>query len=616
MRFTKTLSFSITLMLVAITTLLVAILFINNRYAMNVVRNQVVQSYRDLLPRFVEKQDDNLSEIQNYLIRNLNHAAENEDIRALNTAPRESDAYHLAASNLFLRMGRDIISYSFADILFVYSSENDSLVSFSSNTARKINSIDENLMKSVQTASFSFISSRWQLVNLGDTPGLLCMSTDGAGSFMGAWVSLVHLLYEDTDQADQAGRGMVLMSQNGSTYTGTGNILNLERMVTHAKDFLSDSPQSLTIPDTPLGYLLIVEKSSKCDLYFVEAIKERMLLSSLPSFQIMIYLILIIMVLVFIACFAYFQRIIVMPMHSLTRGMSAVGRGQVRVLLQESGADEIRFVIRSFNEMTTQIETLRIENYERQLRAQQAEIETKKAELRSMQLQINPHFFANSLNIIYSLSAIRDYQTIQKMALLLSRYFRYIMHSGEGLTDLQSELSFVRDYLDIQKLRFTKRLLYEIDIHPDFSSVPIPPLTIQPFVENAIVHGFTGPAKPLEVRVEVLPDTSPDYCLIRILDNGNGFAATQLTAFSDPQFISNGASRHIGVWNVQSRLGMTFGDEASLFILNRPDGGACIEMRLPVSFQAEQDNWHPSNAKAGTAEPLMSQRLNQTNSPG
>lgn len=582
MRFTRTLSFSITLMLIAITTLLVATLFANNQYAMNLVRNQVVQSYRDLLPRYVEKQDDNLSEIQNYLIRNLNHAAENEDIRMLNVARRESDAYHLAASNLFLRMSRDIISYSFADILFVYSEENDALVSFASFNAREIPEIDTHLKSAVQNASRAFLSSSWKIAPLGKTPGLLCMSTDGAGSYMGAWVALDHLLYEDNAQAEQTGRGMILISGDGNTFVGTRNIPMLERMVGYAKGFFDGMPQTDSVPASKLGYLLIVEKSKKCDLYFAEAIKERTLLSNLPSFQIMIFLIPLVMIIVFIACFAYLQRIIVIPMHSLTRGMGAVGRGQVRVMLQESGADEIRFVIRSFNEMTTQMETLRIENYERQLRAQQAEIETKKAELRSMQLQINPHFFANSLNIIYSLSAIRDYRTIQKMALLLSRYFRYIMHSGEGMTDMRSELSFVCDYLEIQKLRFTKRLLYEIDTSPAFDNVPIPPLTIQPFVENAIVHGFTDPTKPLEIRVGIHPD--PDdagCCLVQILDNGNGFTASQLSAFSNPEFITAGASRHIGIWNVQSRLGMTFGDAASLRILNRPEGGACIEVRLP-----------------------------------
>ena len=81
MYFVKTLSFSISLLSIVLVTILVSILFFNNIYAMNVVRDQVITSYRELLPRYVEKQDDNLADIQNYLIRTLNHAAENADFQ-------------------------------------------------------------------------------------------------------------------------------------------------------------------------------------------------------------------------------------------------------------------------------------------------------------------------------------------------------------------------------------------------------------------------------------------------------------------------------------------------------------------------------------------------------
>jgi two-component system sensor histidine kinase YesM len=96
MRFTKTISFSISLLLIIIVVGLLAMLFYNNLYAMNVVRNQVVQSYRDLLPRYVEKQDDNLSDVQDHLIRSLNHNTEIPELKALGAAAPQSDAYHFA----------------------------------------------------------------------------------------------------------------------------------------------------------------------------------------------------------------------------------------------------------------------------------------------------------------------------------------------------------------------------------------------------------------------------------------------------------------------------------------------------------------------------------------
>lgn len=599
MRFTKSLSFSISLLLIVIVTLLVALLFYNNLYAMNVVRNQVVQSYRDLLPRYVEKQDDALSEIQNYLIRTLNHTAENADIRNYNSYPKNSDTYFLSASNLFLRLSRDINSYAYADILFVYSERNESIVSFSSDAAREIPDIDNMLRASVAISSAVFTTSRWQITRLNGVPGLMCMSSDGAGSYMGAWVNLNRLLNAKTFSDEDSSRGMIVISGDRHTYIGTENLKNLNRLVALAENFFEGTPQTVMAPGSTLRYLLIAEKSKKTDLYFIEAIEERTLLNNLPSFQIMIYILPVVMIILFILYLAFLQRIIIMPIHSLTRGMGAISRGNMKVMLPEIGAEEIRFVIRSFNEMVSQIETLRIDVYEKQLQTQQADIETKKAELRSMQLQINPHFFANSLNIIYSLSAIRDYQTIQKMALLLSRYFRYIMLSAEGLTELRNEVSFVRDYLEIQKLRFTKRLHFTISMDPRCEIFLIPPLTIQPFVENAIVHGFTDPVKGLDIKVEIEPEASggPDDFTIRISDNGKGFSEAQLEAFSDPGSIQAGSYSHIGIWNVQSRLTMTYGKTASLHLTNCPEGGACILIRLSAKVAL------PSPIPAMTAEP-------------
>jgi len=239
--------------------------------------------------------------------------------------------------------------------------------------------------------------------------------------------------------------------------------------------------------------------------------------------------------------------------------------------------------------MTSQIDTMRITAYEDQLQIQQNELDAKKAELRNMQLQINPHFFANSLNIIYSLSAVRDFQTIQKLSLLLSRYFRYIMNSGDGLTELRNELSFVSDYLDIQKLRFTKRLSFSFSIEPDSESFLLPPLTIQPFVENAIIHGYTDPEKGLRISIEVFIEAAEilEFFTIRISDNGNGFPETLLKDFQKSDFLQNGAHSHIGIWNVRTRLQIRYGPRANMLLHNLPDGGACVSLLIPIQKNLE-----------------------------
>jgi len=560
------------------------LLLYNNLYATNLVRNQVVQSYRELLPRYVEKQDDMITQIQNYLIKTLNHNVDNQDIRNFNNSPKNSDRYFVSSSNLFLQMSRDIYSFPYADILFIYSENNDSIISFSTVQAREISNMDEHLLNAAKVASLSYINSRWQLVRLGGVPGLFCMTTDGAGSYMGAWVNLSHMIEQVNDISSDSDRGMLLISGDRNTYVGTKNLKDIDKLVTLADNFFDGTPETVMAPNSTLQYILIVEKSAKSDLYYVEAIQERTLLSNLSIFQTMFFILPIIMMIIFAIYFAYLQRVIITPFHSLTKGMQAIGKGNTKFILPETGVEEIQYIIRNFNIMISQIDTMRITAYEDQLQIQQNELDAKKAELRNMQLQINPHFFAISLNIIYSLSAVRDFQTIQKLSLLLSRYFRYIMNSGDGLTELRNELSFVSDYLDIQKLRFTKRLSFSFSIEPDSESFLLPPLTIQPFVENAIIHGYTDPEKGLRISIEVFIEAAEilEFFTIRISDNGNGFPETLLKDFQKSDFLQNGAHSHIGIWNVRTRLQIRYGSRANLRLHNLPDGGACVSLLIPI----------------------------------
>ncbi len=581
MRFTKTLQFNVSVVLVLIISALMGLLFYNNLYAINLVRNQVVQSYRELLPRYVEKQDDALAEIQSYLIRTLNHSAENTDIQQYNNSPKDSEAFFVSSSHLFLQLSKDIDAFPYADVLFVFSENNKSMISFSKSGVREFKDIDKTLKDMAHVASMTYVSSKWNIVPLGKNPGLLCMSTDGAGSYMGAWVSLHRLIDFETSNNQDAGRGMIVISGNRGTYLGTENLGSIDRLINSADNFFEGKPHTVMAPNSTLRYMLITEKSTMADLYFIEAIEERGLLSNLPVFQTMFIILPVVILIIFLIYFAYLQRIIVSPVHSITKGMQVIGAGNTKVVLPETGVEEFRYLIRTFNEMAAQIETLRIDVYENKLDVQQAELDAKKAELRYMQLQINPHFFANSLNIIYSLSAIRDYQTIQRMALLLSRYFRYVMNAGGALTELCNEISFVKDYLDIQKLRFTKKLTYDIQIDPKLENYLLPPLTLQPFVENAIVHGFMDPVNGLDIQIVVFESTDPAYFTVQIKDTGIGFSPDKLEAFRQPDFLKGQPSEHIGVWNVKSRLFMRYGEDATVQLQNNTDQGACVMVTLP-----------------------------------
>jgi two-component system sensor histidine kinase YesM len=342
-----------------------------------------------------------------------------------------------------------------------------------------------------------------------------------------------------------------------------------------------------TIRDSSSGgkHLVIANKTDRANILFIEVFNEKMLLKKLNIFQVTILLIPVGLVITLIIYFIFIQHIVLNPMNELEKGINRINESNLDFKLEEKGAVEFKLIIKVFNNMVTQIHDLKIDIYEERLNLKNKELEKKKSELINLQLRINPHFFANSLNIIYNLAALEKYKTVQDMAILLSRYFRYMIQTKQVLTELKNEIDFVKDYLEIQKLRFTKRLEYSIDVDKQLLSLMLPSLLIQPFVENSIVHGF--PAKEdvmyiIIITAKLAYDGHKKYINIRITDNGKGFSKKDIANFSNPEYFTDINERHIGISNVYNRLKIIYGQSAGILLHNNENGGAEVNISIPA----------------------------------
>ena len=130
----------------------------------------------------------------------------------------------------------------------------------------------------------------------------------------------------------------------------------------------------------------------------------------------------------------------------------------------------------SFNAMAGEIQTLKIDSYERQL-------EKERMSLQNLLLQIRPHFLLNTFNQIFSMAQLKDFESIQKMSVYLSQYFRYLFRS-EYVSNIRMELDVVQNYLEMMELRYLDCFTVAWDIDKSLLDYPIPPLTIHNFVEN------------------------------------------------------------------------------------------------------------------------------------
>ncbi|KAA0948865.1 sensor histidine kinase [Sporosarcina sp. ANT_H38] len=202
----------------------------------------------------------------------------------------------------------------------------------------------------------------------------------------------------------------------------------------------------------------------------------------------------------------------------------------------------------------------------------------KEAEINALQAQINPHFLFNAMNIIVSLIRT-DPDQARKLLMSLSYFMRQnVTGTTASQISLEQELSHVKAYLEIIEARFIDRLTILYDVDDTLLNERIPPFTLQPIVENAIHHGINDMEKNSIIQVTVR--SLATEIEITVTDNGKGIAPERLAVLGVTQLEST-TGTGLGLFNVNRRLMMTFGDQAALSIISEPNDGTVISFRIP-----------------------------------
>ena len=193
----------------------------------------------------------------------------------------------------------------------------------------------------------------------------------------------------------------------------------------------------------------------------------------------------------------------------------------------------------------------------------------KEQELAILKSQINPHFLFNTLNSI-SAMASTDPDATRAMIAQLENMFRYVIEGTKNdLVPLEKELQFVKDYVDLESKRMGDRLATEFCVDQSLSTFPVPPMILQPLIENAIKHGIAPLEEGGKVTVEI--QKNKDAVAFRVSDTGGGLSST------NPLSTSSG----VGLKNIDGRLRRMYGDSARLKISSRNNSGCEVTFVLP-----------------------------------
>ena len=201
---------------------------------------------------------------------------------------------------------------------------------------------------------------------------------------------------------------------------------------------------------------------------------------------------------------------------------------------------------------------------------QYRDLETRRlvaqAELRALQSQIHPHFLFNALNTLYGIIP-REARGARETVLNLADIFRYFLETKKTLVPLEEEMHIVKAYLDVERLRLGDKLRLEIEVTPEAQSVPIPILSIQPLVENAVKHGIAPLAGGGLIQISARIGSQGEL-LISVRDSGPGFSKSNRTG--------------VGLENVERRLELCYGGEARLTIDSGASGSE-VSVRIPAA---------------------------------
>ena len=518
--------------------------------------NQIISGTKRSLSIAINQIDDTLVRASNSM-KTL--SVENADYRRLQSGKSDSreDYYQNvnATVNLRLELKSRLEDFSLLTGVFCYFPEKE-FVQYAT-TEYRIIPVQETVKEIILAEDASaFLNGR--ILVLQGTPILLSIQPI-RDNWTGAWIDLNRLseklsLQMETPISFEDSEGRLW-----GAYTGEMETTALKQNMMNQWD---------------QQYNLISVASQNGTFKIAQFIPTEGILASLPRvitlLRILTYLSLLILPLIIFL----FQRWMLKPIATLLDAMEVIESGNINYRLNgpKRGA-EFDYIYHRFNEMMDELSSLKIQVYEHQLNAQ-------KTKLAFLSQQIKPHFILNTLNILYCYEA-EDFPLIQRMLMLLSKYFRYIVSADRDYITLGKEIEHISTYFEIQEARFPERFHAEIQHDENLSDCLVPPLLLQSFAENSIKYALT-PGDRVLISITTR-QVEEDKLVVSISDSGTGFKKEILDKIHDYQ---NTHHHHpeigVGIQNSIDRIELIYGPKGKVQIENRQPHGVCIEMELPI----------------------------------
>lgn len=269
-----------------------------------------------------------------------------------------------------------------------------------------------------------------------------------------------------------------------------------------------------------------------------------------------------------------FSGAVTRPIIALSRTMKSITDTRLvkTDALRRKGEDEIAQLYGSFETMIVRTNAL-IDDVQHRTELQ------KQAEMKMMQAQINPHFLYNAMDSINWIALTNKQDEIADMVASLAALLRYSISHTDGPSTLGAELENIRHYTALQKVRYQERVSVAVSVEPALYGTKLPPITLQPLVENAIRHGLANAF--CAVHIDIAARCEGEMVCVSVTDDGAGCPCDLLNAYLGGEEGKLCVHGGLGIRNVNERLALFCHSEKPLRYRNLPGGRLAAEIRVP-----------------------------------
>lgn len=537
--------------LITLTVLLFSILGIFLASSYKILENEIENSSKSILAIYSNDAYNSINEMDSLLKSITSRSVDLAKIKSQNSNERV-----LASISLYNYMQELLSGKNNVDLLVLYDKNYDICLDavrpgFNYNKKNKLREFTANAFQNEDINSFE-----WNFIEIdNDTYLYKMLLTDSRA--IAIFVETSQFIADHTSD-DKGTHSIALVDKNGYIGRVWGSVTDEISVGLNINDISSDN------------YYQVKREIAENQLYVYSLAKKSNIIKQTDIGTIIVAAAVCVTMLFMIFVFKYIRKEMAMPMQHIVSDIERIKNGEYETRINGNfRTREFQMLQETTNQMVDEIVNLKIQSYEKL-------IELQDMELKSIKLQIRPHFFLNALTTISSLSSQGKFEEINKYISSLSKNIRYIFRAGLRTVPVREEINHVENYFEMQELKYPGCFFYLIDLPKELEDWEIPQMLIHTFIENEFKHAIS-PDSTLTILIKISRQTyqNDDMLLIEIEDDGKGYPKEVLEYMNSCSKKANITGNKVGLWSTKRMMEIMY-ERNNLIILENLEPSGCL----------------------------------------